>query len=266
VSDQDLISFLSFWVDAGVECAFEDAPQTRTLARPPPERRPSPTPDRALRPPPRKATPQELVWAAVEEARRLAADATDLAALEAAITAFDGCPLKTQGAARAVFSRGRAGAPVVVIGEAPGAEEDKSGRPFVGRAGQLLDRMLTAAGLAEDVFIFNTVFWRPPGNRTPTPDEQAVCLPFVERALALLEPRFLLLCGAASARSLLRSKDGVMSLRGRWMDWSSSDGAMTIEALATLHPAFLLRQPQEKKKAWADLLMVRRRLDATSRP
>ena len=141
---------------------------------------------------------------AVAAAKALAAEAQTLDALEAAIAAFEGCPLRYEGARRAVFSRGRPDAEVMVIGEAPGADEDAQGRPFVGRAGQLLDRMLAAAGLSERVFITNTVFWRPPGNRQPSPLEQTVCEPFLERAIFLVRPKVLLLLGGASAKSVLK--------------------------------------------------------------
>jgi uracil-DNA glycosylase len=154
----------------------------------------------------------------------------------------------------------------MVIGEGPGAEEDARGEPFVGRAGQLLDRMLKAAGLQERAFITNTVFWRPPGNRTPTPQEQAVCAPFVERAIALIKPKLILLVGGASAKSMLKREEGILSLRGRWFEWRSEDGAIEVPALPSLHPAFLLRQPAAKKKAWQDLLMLAERLDRPERP
>jgi uracil-DNA glycosylase family 4 len=207
------------------------------------------------------------VAAQVEEARRLAAAAGDLAALAAAIAGFDGCPLKFEGAARqSVFSRGSASAPLIVIGEGPGAEEDVQGQPFVGRAGKLLDRMLAAAGLSERVFITNTVFWRPPGNRTPLPAEQMVCAPFVDRAIELISPRFLLLVGGASAKMMLGREEGILSLRGRWFEWRSADGHREIPALPTLHPAFLLRQPAAKKRAWSDLLTLAERLDRPERP
>jgi len=154
----------------------------------------------------------------------------------------------------------------MIIGEGPGAEEDLQGAPFVGRAGQLLDKMLAAAGLQGRVFITNTVFWRPPGNRTPTAQEQAVCAPFLERAIALVKPKLLLLVGGASAKSMLGRAEGILSLRGRWFDWRSADGAIELPALPTLHPAFLLRQPMAKKKAWQDLLTLAERLDRPERP
>jgi DNA polymerase len=130
----------------------------------------------------------------------------------------------------------------MLIGEGPGAEEDLQGLPFVGKAGKLLDRMLVAAGLADEVFITNTVFWRPPGNRTPTPDEQAICAPFVERAIELVNPAMLVLVGGAAAKSMLGRPEELLSLRGRWTEWTGGDGQRR-PVLPTLHPAFLLRQP-----------------------
>ena len=149
----------------------------------------------------------------------------------------------------------------MVIGEGPGADEDRLGQPFVGRAGKLLDRMLAAAGLTDKVFITNTVFWRPPGNRTPTPQEQAVCAPFVERAFALLQPKAVLLLGAAAAKSVLQTEDGIMKMRGQWREWRLAEGGVSAPALPTLHPAFLLRQPQAKRQVWADMLELAARLD-----
>ncbi len=206
------------------------------------------------------------ISAAVAEARALAAGCESLEALAAAIAAFDGCGLKFEGARQAVFARGEPNAPVMVIGEGPGAEEDVQGLPFVGRAGKLLDKMIGAAGLTGRVFITNTVYWRPPGNRTPTPQEQMVCQPFLERAIALVSPKILLLAGGASAKSVLQRSEGILSLRGRWFDWTSSDGGLTLPAMPTLHPAFLLRQPGAKKRAWGDLLMLEERLDRPERP
>jgi DNA polymerase len=203
---------------------------------------------------------------AIEAARTAAADADDLAALEAAIAAFDGCDLKRQGARQSVFARGNPEAPVMIIGEGPGGDEDAQGQPFVGRAGKLLDRMLAPAGLESRVFITNTVFWRPPGNRTPTAAEQAVCAPFVERAIALVRPKLLMLAGGASAKHMLQTTEGILSLRGRWFEWRSADGKIELPALPTLHPAFLLRQPAAKKRAWEDLLTLTERLDRPARP
>jgi DNA polymerase len=258
-------SLMAFWADAGVDALFEDAPVDRIAerARPaPPKPVAAPTIQvRAAAPP---QSPE--VAAALAVAREQAAAAQDLEALAAAIAAYDGCGLKFEGARQAVFSRGAADAPVMVIGEAPGADEDRQGAPFVGRAGQLLDRMLAATGLEGRVFITNTVFWRPPGNRTPSPQEQAACAPFLERAIALVKPRLLLLAGGASAKAVLQTSEGILSLRGRWFDWRSADGTLELPAMPTLHPAFLLRQPMAKKKAWQDLLVLTERLNRPDRP
>jgi len=258
-----LESLLAFWREAGVDACYEDEPVDRTVRLAPPVRpvTPSSSPARPSAP-----APSPDVSAAVLEARARAAAAPDLEALEAAIAGFDGCTLKFEGAKRACFSRGAPDATVAIIGEGPGAEEDAQGRPFVGRAGQLLDRMLQAAGLQDRVFITNTVFWRPPGNRTPSTTEQAVCAPFLDRALQILQPKVLLLVGGASAKSMLKRDEGILSLRGRWFEWRSHDENLILPALPTLHPAFLLRQPAAKKKAWADLLTLTERLDRPDRP
>jgi uracil-DNA glycosylase len=260
-------SLLAFWADAGVDAMLLDAPVDRIaagrIALPqPPARKATP----AVAPAPARAA-QPDVSAAIAQARALAAAADNLEALVAAIAGFDGCPLKFEGAAsQAVVYRGAPKAPLMVIGEGPGQEEDRQGQPFVGRAGQLLDRMLAAANLADRVLITNTVFWRPPGNRTPTPAEQAVCAPFVERAIALVQPKMLLLAGGASTKAMLKKDEGILSLRGRWFEWRSNDGSLEVPALPTLHPAFLLRQPAAKKRAWADLLILTERLDRQDRP
>jgi uracil-DNA glycosylase len=263
-------SLLAFWADGGVDAMLLDAPVDRVAAgqaviphaparKPPP---PAAPPPRA-----RSAAPATDVSAAVAEAQARAAEADTLEALALAIAAFEGCSLRFEGAARqAVFSRGRPDAEVVIVGEGPGAEEDLQGAPFVGRAGQLLDRMLAAAGLTDRVFITNTVFWRPPGNRTPTAAEQMVCAPFVERAIGLVKPQMLLLVGGASAKFMLKTDEGILSLRGRWIEWKSSDQTIEIPALPTLHPAFLLRQPAAKKRAWSDLMTLAERLDRPERP
>ena len=262
-------SLLAFWTQSGVDILYGDTPLDRTapvakLSAPPPRATVAAPPRRVevspLAPPVSVAkavdAPEVL---ALAEARRAAQASPDLETLRAMIAAFDGCALKA-GARQAVFSRGRADAPLMVIGEAPGADEDAQGAPFVGRAGQLLDRMLAAAGLSEKVFITNTVFWRPPGNRTPTAAEQALCAPFLERAIALVRPKALLLVGGASAKAMLKRPEGILSLRGTWCDWSPEDAGDPIPALPTLHPAFLLRQPAAKRKSWEDLLMMSERL------
>jgi uracil-DNA glycosylase family 4 len=264
--DRAAESLLAFWAEAGVDAMLLDEPFDRIAAGRIAPIRPPPVQERKIAPGPIKAVGPDPVGLAVQ-ARDLAAQAQDLTALAAAIEAFDGCPLKFEGAARqSVFFRGAVDAPLMVIGEGPGAEEDIQGKPFVGRAGQLLDKMLAAAGLTDRAFITNTVFWRPPGNRTPTPLEQLVCAPFLERAIDLVSPRMLLMVGGASAKALLKREEGILSLRGRWFEWRSADGRLELPAMPTLHPAFLLRQPGAKKKAWSDLLTLTERLDRPDRP
>lgn len=258
-------SLLAFWAEAGVDAMLQDEPVDRIAAGQIAPTMPAPrAPAPAARAP--KPAPPEAEGA-VSEAKRLAAEAQDIEALGAAIAGFDGCPLKFEGAAQqSVFYRGSPKALVMIVGEGPGADEDRRGQPFVGRAGQLLDRMLIAAGLTDRVFITNTVFWRPPGNRTPTALEQMSCAPFLERAVELVQPRILLLLGGAAAKSMLKRDEGILSLRGRWFEWRSADGRLELPALPTLHPAFLLRQPGAKKRAWSDLLTLTERLDRGERP
>ena len=205
----------------------------------------------------------------IAQARRAAAEAQDIPALAAAVAAFTGSAPKTTARGAPSFARGApsfaGGAPaaaVMVIGEAPGADEERQGEPFAGAAGRLLDRMLDAAGLKERAFLTYTVFWRVQGDAAPSAEAQAACAPFLERAISLVRPRFLLLAGGGAAKSLLKTQDGILSLRGRWIDWSAEDATMKIPAMATFDPAFLLRQPAAKKKAWEDLLLLMSRLEA----
>lgn len=252
-------ALMGFWADAGVDACFEDAPVDRLRPIAPAAAvasRPSGT-----------VTPMRVVAAtgiadAVADARRAAAAALDLDQLREAIAAFQGCPLSTLGARQAVFARGSPAGGLMVVGEGPGADEDARGEPFVGKAGRLLDRMLEAAGLAEKAFITNTVFWRPPGNRTPTAEEQAVCAPFLERAFELVRPRVVLTLGAAAARQVLKSDEGITRARGAWAEWRLAEGDVSAPVMPTLHPAFLLRQPQAKRDVWADLLETAVRLEA----
>jgi uracil-DNA glycosylase family 4 len=185
-------------------------------------------------------------------ARALATAARDLEALRVAMANFDGCALRRT-ATQLVFADGVPGSRVMFVGEAPGGEEDRIGRPFVGRAGQLLDRMLGAIGLdRQTVYIANVVPWRPPGNRTPTPQETQVCLPFIERQIELADPEFLVCLGGSAVRSLLAVQAGILRTRGSWFAYSRPNGR-EIRTLAMLHPAFLLRQPAHKRFAWADM-------------
>jgi uracil-DNA glycosylase len=200
--------------------------------------------------------------AAQKSAEALAQSAETLEALREALQSFDGCALKTT-ATRLVFADGNPEARVMLIGEGPGAEEDREGLPFVGRAGQLLDRMLAAIGLARSaVYVANIVPWRPPGNRTPTAQEVAACLPFIRRQIALSKADYVVCLGATPSQALLNQKDGITRLRGRWFDLPV-DGRMT-RALATLHPAYLLRAPLNKRYAWRDFRDLRRVLDEKS--
>ncbi len=198
--------------------------------------------------------------AATKNARELAASAGTLGELREKLSRFDGCALKNS-ATNLVFSDGAENARIMIVGEGPGAEEDRSGKPFVGRAGQLLDKMLSAIGLDRTgVYIANVVPWRPPGNRTPTPQELALCLPFVRRQIELVAPDFLVLLGASAAQTLLEEKEGIMRLRGRWRDYPC--GERTIRTLPMLHPAYLLRAPLKKAQAWRDLRSLKHALDA----
>jgi uracil-DNA glycosylase len=198
---------------------------------------------------------------AAQSARAIAARIDNLAALEAAVANFEGCALKRT-ATNTVIADGNPAAPVMIIGEAPGADEDRIGRPFVGRAGQLLDRMLAAIGLNRSgVLITNVIYWRPPGNRTPTADEIAACLPFVLRHIALVRPKVLVLAGGTAARALLPPGPGITRLRGRWFDLAIPGLDRPVPTLPMFHPSFLLRAPERKREAWRDLLALRARLD-----
>jgi uracil-DNA glycosylase len=198
--------------------------------------------------------------AALMAARTVARQAGSLEELRATLAGFDGCGLKAT-AKNLCFYRGAAQSPLMLVGEAPGRDEDLQGKPFVGRAGQLLDKMLTAIGLSEaDVHITNVVYWRPPGNRTPTPQEVQVCLPFLERQVELVAPDFVLLLGGAAAKGVLGVADGIMRVRGKWRE--ATLGERKVRALATLHPAYLLRTPSAKRLTWRDLLAVKAALDA----
>ena len=253
-------ALLAFWRAAGVDmdgaeaiyaaapakAASAPAPARELVQRPDLDARTAPKP--RLRPSP--SSP-------IDNARAMAAAAESIAELRAAVDKFDGCALK--GTARqTVFSDGVDNAPVLIIGEAPGKDEDEQGKPFVGRSGQLLDRMLAQIGLSrkENVLISNTIYWRPPGNRDPTQGEIVACLPFVERLIELSAPRLLILTGKAAAHTVLKREDGVMKLRGRRLSYTREGLAHPINAMVMLHPAYLLRQPQQKRLAWADLLLA----------
>jgi DNA polymerase len=191
-------------------------------------------------------------------ARELARSAASLDELRAILDRFEGCGLKAT-ATQLVFADGNPKARVMFVGEAPGRDEDIAGLPFVGRSGKLLDRMLAAIGLDRTtVYIANIVPWRPPGNRTPTPQEAAICLPFLLRQIELCDPDVLVCLGGPSAQTLLSIKDGILKTRGRWFIFNS--GKREIRAMPTLHPAYLLRSPIAKRLAWRDFLAIKKAL------
>lgn len=195
--------------------------------------------------------------AAMAAARELAEKASTLAELEAAVRGFDGCAIKKT-ASKTVFADGNPAARVMIIGEAPGAQEDLQGIPFCGPSGALLDKMFAAIGLnrADSLYISNTIFWRPPGNRNPSPEETAACLPFVEKHIALVAPKLLVLAGGVATTTLLQKDTSISRLRGKFYDYSNPYLSAPIPTALTYHPSYLLRTPSQKRLAWADLLMM----------
>ncbi len=194
----------------------------------------------------------------------LAAQAKTLHELRTIVENYNECPLKKT-ATNTVFSDGNPQAKIMVIGEAPGADEDRQGLPFVGLSGKLLDRMFAAIGLDRTtIYITNIIFWRPPGNRQPTSSETNLCLPFVERHIELVSPDFLILVGGTSAKTILQTNEGIMKLRGKWLSYQTSTMVRPVKTLAIFHPAYLLRAPGQKRQAWLDLLMLKQALKASS--
>jgi len=250
-SSKAATELLRWYAAMGVDEAIADRPQDRLA---PPVA--APAAPAAPRPaPPPSPAPSGGARAAAQAAQTLAE-------LELAVAGFEGCALKRT-ATHTVFADGIAGAPLMIIGEAPGADEDRLGRPFVGRSGQLLDRMLAAIGFdrRRNAYITNVLFWRPPGNRKPTNEEIATCLPFVWRHMELLRPRVVLLCGGTATAALLGRADGITRLRGRWFELAVPGLDAAVPALATYHPSFLLRAPARKGEAWRDLLAVQAKLE-----
>jgi DNA polymerase len=263
------LGLLRWQCDFGADEALSEAPIDHLAA---PDLAPS-QPLSGTRPAPLRRAPvrteaADAPDAAIGRSARAMAEACQtLDELKAAIDGFTACPLRA-GATTTVFADGRADASLMLVGEAPGREEDQQGLPFVGRSGQLLDRMLTAIGLsrrAEDpkraVYIANVLPWRPPANRTPTTADAAMCLPFIERQIVLARPKLLVLLGGAAAKYLLGVEDGILRLRGKWRAYEPPGGDFEIPVLPTLHPAYLLRQPAQKGLAWRDLLEVKKALD-----
>jgi DNA polymerase len=267
-------ALLAFYVDAGADALIGEEPVDRMADEPelaPPRQteraaNAAPAPRtggvtsralaRPLAPPAGAALPPPDV--AVMAAREAAGSAKTLDELRALLENFRGCALHAT-ATRLVFADGNPQGRVMFVGEAPGYEEDMTGKPFVGRSGKLLDLMLAAIRLDRSaVYIANVVPWRPPGNRTPTPQETAICLPFIRRQIELADPDILVCMGQPSTQTLLGTREGITRTRGRWFTFAT--GSRDIRALATLHPAYLLRQPLQKRFAWRDFLAIKKAL------
>jgi uracil-DNA glycosylase len=267
-ADKSLSELLDFYREAGVDALLGEEPVDRFAAPevPPPARAPQPvalppgleTKGRAAPPLAPPLAPPPAPDAAAMAAREAAKSAKTLDELRAILEGFDGCALKAT-ATKLVFADGNPQAKLMFVGEAPGRDEDIEGLPFVGRSGKLLDLMLAAIGLDRGkVYIANIVPWRPPGNRTPTPQEQQICLPFILRQIELADPDILVCLGGPSAQALLGIKDGITKTRGRWFNFQN--GKRQIRVLATFHPAFLLRSPLQKRFAWRDFLAIKKAL------
>jgi len=264
---------IAFYLDAGVDALLGEEPVNRMADDLAPQRlgaaaSPVAEDTTAKRVRSEHARPQRPVSvaapaspdAAVMAAREAARNATTLEELRALLTAFEGCALRTT-ATQLVFADGNPTSRVMFVGEAPGYDEDIVGRPFVGRSGKLLDRMMVAIDIdRRSSYIANVVPWRPPGNRTPTPQETAICLPFIRRQIELADPDILVCLGGPAMQTLLGIKDGITRSRGRWVSYDS--GQREIRALATFHPAFLLRSPLQKRFAWRDFLALKKALGA----
>jgi uracil-DNA glycosylase len=262
---------LAFYLEAGVDCALAEEPVNRLAD---PEIAPAPAPassprelvlSQSVRSPPPAAVPAArgepapAPEAAIQSAREAARTAPTLEVLRELLENFDGCALKST-ATRLVFADGNPQARIMFVGEAPGREEDIEGLPFVGRSGKLLDRMIAAIGLNRgNAYIANVIPWRPPGNRTPTPQETQICLPFIQRQIELVNPDVLVTLGNPSTQTLLSTREGIMKTRGRWFDYDT--GTRVIRAMATFHPAYLLRSPSYKKMSWQDLRAIAKALE-----
>jgi DNA polymerase len=275
----DAAALLRLYIDWGADEAIEPTPQSRlgATAEPPAVRSPIPIQRAAQTPPPSSQPPLRaqpasprvdlrklgpMDQAAIENARDAARTAASLDDLRAALGRFDGISLRKT-ATNLVFADGNPASEVMLVGEAPGADEDRQGKPFVGVSGQLLDRMMAAIGLDRTTFyITNVCFWRPPGNRKPTEAELAAQQPFVLRHIELVKPRILLLVGGSAAQILLGTNEGITRLRGRWFDYQSDGLSQAIPALPLFHPAYLLRQPELKREAWRDLLKIKARMES----
>ena len=266
MQDRDALTTLAWLVEAGADEAVAEAPVNRLTAKPPAppvpvSAKPRPAPPSAPLPP----VPSSAGGDAIGDAQRAAAAARNLEELKAAMEAFEGSALK-RAATNTVFADGTPSGRVMFIGEAPGRDEDRIGKPFVGRAGQLLDKMMASIDLdrGRNCYITNVINWRPPDNRDPSPEEAAICLPFLRRHIELANPGIIVLLGAVAARHVMGITEGIMRTRGRWLEYRVGDAMVPV--MPTLHPAYLLRQPAHKKLAWRDLQAVASRMEALGLP
>jgi DNA polymerase len=268
-SAPNVAQLLAFYLEAGVDCALTEEPVNRlsdpdVVAAPAPRETAAPQPVRTV-PAAIPAVRGEVApapEAAIISAREAARTAPSLEALRALLENFDGCALKHT-ATRLVFADGNPQARIMFVGEAPGRDEDIEGLPFVGRSGQLLNRMIAAIGLDRSkAYIANVIPWRPPGNRTPTPQETQICLPFIQRQIELVNPDVLVTLGNPSTQTLLSTREGIMRTRGKWFDYDT--GTRVIRAMATFHPAYLLRSPSYKRMSWQDLRAIAKALENSS--
>ena len=265
-----LKQLLAFYLEAGVDCALMDEPVDRLAepdAVPAAASRETAAPRMvreipAAAPPIPRSETAVAPEAAISSAREAARTAPTLEALRALLEQFEGCALKHT-ATRLVFADGNPQARIMFVGEAPGRDEDIEGLPFVGRSGKLLDRMIAAIGLNRNsAYIANVIPWRPPGNRTPTPQETQICLPFIQRQIELVNPDVLVTLGNPSTQTLLQTREGIMRTRGKWHTYET--GTRTIRAIATFHPAYLLRSPSYKRMSWQDLRAIAKALEQTT--
>ena len=262
----DPAALLQFYADAGADEAMGEAPVDRTRLADKVALFPSPAAPSAAKPPPMPDTAPsgDAPLGTIEslgDARQLAAAARTIDDLKSALDGFQGLSLKRT-ATQMVFADGNPKARVMLVGEAPGADEDRLGRPFVGVSGQLLDRMLGSIGLSREsnIYISNVINWRPPGNRSPSEAEIALSLPFIQRHIELVKPEVLIFAGGVAAKALMNTAQGITRLRGKWAEHKSDGLDQPIPTLPIFHPAYLLRSPQEKRLAWADLLKLQARL------
>ena len=266
--DLDPVNMLKWYVECGVDETISETPinwfeqtnnspikqQVKTAS--------SPQEQPASRP--AKTTPLASQKELIDSAEKIAAECSSLEQLNEAILAYDGCSLKKT-ASNTVFSDGNAQSDIMLIGEAPGAEEDKIGKPFISQSGQLLDRMFGAINMSRetDFYITNLLPWRPPGNRKPTDAECELCLPFLKRHIELFNPKMIILIGGTSASTVLNVETGITKLRGKWNDYTLAD--KQVPMMAIFHPAYLIKQPHYKKQTWHDLLTIKEKLEDLSK-